>query len=93
MITIEYHIQVQPNMTRTSRKEFCLRGVSGGSVCDRTAITAGATSFIVQYFPTIITGMSNLTLVHQLDVVAYCLTRDDLYMSITSPLICSSLVL
>ena len=93
MSTIESHIQVQTHSTRTPREESCMRGGGGGYVCDRTEITAGATSIIVQYYPTLIAGMSNLTLVHQLDVVAYHLTRDGLYMSITYPFICSSLVL
>ena len=36
--------------------------------------------------------MYNITLVHWLDVVAYRFTHDGLYMSITSPFICSILV-
>ena len=93
MSTIESHTQVQTRSTRTSRKDSCLRGGGGGYVCDKTAITAGATFLIVQYCTTIIAGMSNITLVHRLDVVAYRLNRNGLYMSITYTFICSSLVL
>ena len=93
MRTIESHIQVQHHSTRTFRNESFLRKGGGGFVYDRTAITSGATSLILKYCPTLIGDMSNLTIVHRLDVVAYLLTREGLYMSITSPFICSSLVM
>ena len=70
MITIESYIQVHSHSTRMSRNESCLRGGGGGYACDKNEITAGATSLIVKYFPTIISNMSNITRVHRLDVVA-----------------------
>ena len=93
MSTIESHIQVHSHSTSKSRNELCLRGGGGRYVCDKTAINAWSTSLIEHYCPTLIAGIYNLNLVHRLYVVAYCLTRDGLYMSITFPSICSSLVL
>ena len=69
MSTIEYHIQVHPHSIRTSRKESCLRCDGGGSVCDKTAITAGATSLMVQYCPTFSVGMDICIHVHRFGVV------------------------
>ena len=89
--TIEPHIQVQPHSIRTSRKDLCLRCDGGGSVCDNTPITAGATSLMVQYCPTFVVRMAIHTCIHRFNVFSYRPTCEGLYTSITSPLICSNL--